>query len=645
MTTLGSLNSEQLVEALKGALALQHFDRHDQMRRDIEKTRSLGGESGSTHLGMRVRTAQTFSMLNSVAAEFGPVSEYTPEIHAFADGLGFPEWLRGEVRRRLENGFAVEAYKPKSLFAGTPSEAHIDARIRAQGREPTTITRTQCYAELARGRASIEARAAQIFEKAIGDLAEAEKLLLPSLPLTRDDGDADSPPRPFAADEIDCSAFLARIEGAIGETGSSPQTAPSSDETAGTVPLDSQQSEHTQQDRSAPQPSGPTNEPVSKDVAADQNPDHHAAPRESSAPATGSKEYDTLEKICEGMLRRNKVHDVKRQRQYRGTAKLLQTVAGTDKSSEINEAHLEEFRDLLDLLPSTYGRSPADFKKSFEQLKTEGKALPPNKRGLKPGTINRRMGEARALIKFAKKKGYRWVTADFEIEHVRDPDAAKNKRGRFTDDHLKTLFTHGVWTDPTRPVWPSVYFVPILSLYGLARREEIVGLQLRDIFVSAREIHIRANSNRRLKNGESDRTIPIPEEAIRLGFLEYVASLPGDPYGDVFPEIKEAAPNTKMGDTFYKRWDPILREAIPDAKEAKVVFHSFRHTGIDIFVNMPGVPKEIRRGLSGHAQEGVDVTVYLKKIESKSMRRIMKKFPLFTAHLQPRDWKKPRRLA
>lgn len=674
------MSKEQLVAAVKGILVLQNFDLAERVRDDLELTRQMTADEEKSFLSNRYYMTRVFAGLNEVAEAFGSVTAFTLPIIEFLKARDYSYAEIEAICARIDKGFAREAYKPKSDIAGTPGEEDLRQRISEQGVVPTPLNERQSYAELAGGRAKIQARHADAYKAAMEQGKEAaEALLLPRLPLTYDPTDPARPPRTYEwADRIERGEFFPMlVDGNIVVARDFPSAlavapdnridndrmscdagaakssvAPVAADATALPFAGAAASEAFVQDlpeAEGPEPNTQRGGGTPQSIfVGDSQPAGLVSPGKEPGvflsdavenAVDGLAKVDTIPDLCEAMLIRFKILNPKRQRQYRSSAELLQTVAGTDRSAAIKEADIETFRDLLDLLPPTFGRSPADKKKSLAQLVEEGRALPPEKRGLKPGTINRRMGEVRALIKFAKKKHFRWVTSDFEIDHVRDPEAAKNKRGRFSADQLQQLFSHKTWTDPARAVWPSVYFVPIISVYALARREEIVGLKRRDIYVSSREIHIRYYSDHSVKNEESVRIIPIPEEAIRLGFLDYIASLPDDPFGDVFPEIRQAAPKTKRGDTFYKRWAPILEEAIPDAKEAKVVFHSFRHTGIDIFVNTPGVPAEIRRGLSGHAQKGVDVEVYLKRIAPERMRRMMKKFPLFTSHLQPRDWK------
>ncbi len=71
---------------------------------------------------------------------------------------------------------------------------------------------------------------------------------------------------------------------------------------------------------------------------------------------------------------------------------------------------------------------------------------------------------------------------------------------------------------------PSVEGHPFLLYYSGARRDEICGLHCDDVVLddAIPHVEIRDNAQRRLKNAQSERKIPLHGEILRLGFAQYV---------------------------------------------------------------------------------------------------------------------------
>ena len=60
------------------------------------------------------------------------------------------------------------------------------------------------------------------------------------------------------------------------------------------------------------------------------------------------------------------------------------------------------------------------------------------------------------------------------------------------------------------------------------------------------------------------RRIPIHPELVRLGFLEYVATMRNSGHQLLFPELRAANAATPMGDVFDDSWQRMRAAALPD---------------------------------------------------------------------------------
>ena len=69
----------------------------------------------------------------------------------------------------------------------------------------------------------------------------------------------------------------------------------------------------------------------------------------------------------------------------------------------------------------------------------------------------------------------------------------------------------------------------MLYAYLGSRRNEFAGLMLDEIVQTEGHwsIQIKANEIRRIKNAQSHRLLPVPNELLRLNFIEYVERLGG----------------------------------------------------------------------------------------------------------------------
>ncbi|WBU62731.1 hypothetical protein [Paracoccus aerodenitrificans] len=94
----------------------------------------------------------------------------------------------------------------------------------------------------------------------------------------------------------------------------------------------------------------------------------------------------------------------------------------------------------------------------------------------------------------------------------------------FTLEEIRKLFAQpGLNLSSERN---ALFWNAHLAVYTGARREELAGLETDDITQQngVPVIFIRSNSHRTLKNGQSERFVPVHPDLIKLGFLDYVAS-------------------------------------------------------------------------------------------------------------------------
>ena len=183
-------------------------------------------------------------------------------------------------------------------------------------------------------------------------------------------------------------------------------------------------------------------------------------------------------------------------------------------------------------------------------------------------------------------------------------------RDAFTVDELNSLFAAPVFTSGERPEaggGEAAFWLPMLALYGGARRSELAGLRADDVrevegvwcllFVEDKKI------GRRLKSATALRTVPVHPKLSQLGWLHYVETVRRSGGGGkawLFPEISPQVPaELKAWTKWFTRY---LRKA--GVEDERKVFHSFRHSFKDA-LRAADVGEDLNDALCGQKNNSV----------------------------------------
>ena len=131
----------------------------------------------------------------------------------------------------------------------------------------------------------------------------------------------------------------------------------------------------------------------------------------------------------------------------------------------------------------------------------------------------------------------------------------KESEGRepWTKEELGLIFSDLLWTKRAIPTdkkagKEAAYWIPLIACYTGARLTEIAQLWTDDIAMElgkeAFEFRADAQRDQKLKNTGSWRAVPMHSELIRLGFCDYVQSLPK---GELFPHLPKEGKNGAGG--------------------------------------------------------------------------------------------------
>lgn len=187
---------------------------------------------------------------------------------------------------------------------------------------------------------------------------------------------------------------------------------------------------------------------------------------------------------------------------------------------------------------------------------------------------------------------------------------------------------------------PHTFWPPLIALYTGARCNEIAQLYLDDIVnddpvrPERWRIMIRIGPGRtdqRLKNKFSNRSIPLHQRLIDLGFIDYLNDVRAQGFERVFPSLRwtKAA---GYGDTVSDMFRDYLRNKVKITDGLKVL-HSFRHYFCDQANNLTVYDQPRIFDLTGHKREGVFNLSYARELHWDKKLEILNDIPLPTLQL------------
>lgn len=384
-------------------------------------------------------------------------------------------------------------------------------------------------------------------------------------------------------------------------------------------------------------------------------------PKKESLLASARLPMTSFEDFTEKLIAANAKQehwDDKTQRQVRNISKLFVKFMLQDQRIEdlhlVDKAHVAAFVDFLSLeIYVHYGKSSADEDRSIAELRAVALKHDKSKHGITGDTLNRHLGNLDQVFTFAAARGAT-ALAGIDLAKLR----AKGKKGRARNARAKlplekaaAIFDAPVFNNCA--AWDALhmpgaegqslifhcalYFVPMLIFYTGCRREELCGLMVDDVVLDNGDIpylHIAKNEQRRIKNPQSQRNIPLHPEFLRLNFLAYVKAIKALGHRLLFPDLFSPSTKSPMGDRFYKEFKPVLETT--GVTERGLGAHAVRHVfGAQLKKKL--VAKEDRADLLGHGGDSETDERYCEPHEVATLLKFVMMLPVVTEHLQPHE--------
>ncbi|WP_367715651.1 DUF6538 domain-containing protein [Nitratireductor sp. GISD-1A_MAKvit] len=330
---------------------------------------------------------------------------------------------------------------------------------------------------------------------------------------------------------------------------------------------------------------------------------------------------------------------------------------GITHSSQMRQIHLGKLREHFDHILTNYGRSPrlrslgtaalrAASAEAIRSHKEAGKEPP--KLGLGPTTIRKHLANINTYLTYIKGRGYHVPNLTMDGLRPRKPKLSDARR--ITDkpgpEQLRPMFDMPLFTGCKSATEQEVagshifhsanYFLPMLMVYLGPRRNEVAGLAVKDIVKTGQgwAIDIRPNKLRSLKNASSARMLPVPDEVLRLNFIDYVEAIKALRYDALFPELFSKSRKTDPGDRFYKDFVPKLHQHLGDAERWNRVLHALRHGFADT-LKQALVHPSIISDIAGRLGSDETSMRYTNRAGLNVIKDALEKYPSITSHLEP----------
>lgn len=178
----------------------------------------------------------------------------------------------------------------------------------------------------------------------------------------------------------------------------------------------------------------------------------------------------------------------------------------------------------------------------------------------------------------------------------------------YTRQDLRAMFSgplfRGEWSPQRSDFGQALYWVPLLLAYTGARLGEVAQLFASEVRrcpdTEVWFLDLRPGDDKSVKTGSSVRRVPLHDDLLALGFLDYVQSLPAD--GRLFPKLQPHKSNG-YGYAVGKAWAKYLREVAGVHSSASPA-HGLRHT-FKTLCREVGIETAVSDWITGHSATNV----------------------------------------
>lgn len=293
---------------------------------------------------------------------------------------------------------------------------------------------------------------------------------------------------------------------------------------------------------------------------------------------------------------------IQTEREWRMIFDRFTEIVGDKIARKVTKTDMRNFIMLIRLLPTRP-------KKAIRVLPIKDMIVEANRHKLNRlsvETIRKHVSAVRAVYEWAIHNNLVKTNPAAKMAPKRVP--VEQKRRPFSTTDLVQIFDLKTYYD--YPTDNAEFWVPFVSLYTGARIEELAQLHHADIWFDENipVIEISPDSNpqddddsKHVKNQSSSRVIPVHQELIDAGFLDFVKQCRNNSHKRVFADLDRDAIGRLAKETSRHFIRYIRSIGITSSTK---VFHSFRHTFKDACRDA-GLYEDVHDRLTGHSNSSI----------------------------------------
>ncbi|WP_226575134.1 site-specific integrase [Acuticoccus sediminis] len=337
----------------------------------------------------------------------------------------------------------------------------------------------------------------------------------------------------------------------------------------------------------------------------------HSAPAAPPAPeAPEAVPVTSLSETVEAYLgenRRAATWTSKTAEKKRVALELLKDLTGSDRPvASVSRKDAQEVKKLLLELPTNRNKRP-----ETRNLSARDAAKVAGLPKLDTVTVNSYLSIYQSLFRWAVDNGYCTEPLFAGMRVGKAPSGAP-ARTAFSPVALQTIYRELVHNPAGLVRKESHKWASLIGMFSGARLNEICQLDVKDVRqqdgIWVFDITDEGDDTKRLKTAAGKRKVPVHDELLRLGLLDFVNTAPAG--GRLFPDYTYCPQNghgRSLSRWFNQQFTPGL-----GIKSKSHVFHSFRHT-IVTRLAQAGVAEPVYQSIVGHERQGVTQQVYLRE--------------------------------
>jgi integrase len=275
---------------------------------------------------------------------------------------------------------------------------------------------------------------------------------------------------------------------------------------------------------------------------------------------------------------------------YKGIGKVLEHFEGDTVVCAINRTWVIKHRDRLLKLPTKYLMKYKD----VDLEKYEGPTISIQ-------SVSKHMTYLSGLIGYCMDQGHIEGNPALNIKLPKTKTKSTESVGAFTDDQVRAILK------ATEESSGHHFWIPRVALLSMLRREEIAQLHTSDVKQYGDVWYFDINDEgtednpKTLKNISSRRKVPVHQDLIKSGFIEYVKEQEGE---RLWPGLTYNKTRGKYGGQLGRWFNNLIERLGFKTGGPALTMHSTRHTGITALINKE-VDDHLIKALAGHSEAGV----------------------------------------